>query len=72
MKPGVKTSEFAVTVLTGAAMLIASVAGYLSPHWAAISSSVAAGLYSLSRGWAKGSVPVVPTVPVTPPPPPAP
>ena len=53
LKPGHKTTEFAVTVLTGIAFLAASLSGNLSPHWAAIAGAVSSGLYALSRGLAK-------------------
>jgi predicted acyltransferase len=71
-KSGWKTSEFAVTVLTAAAALIAALAGQLSPRYAAIAAAVSVGLYAVSRGLAKVPTPVVPPVQgttVTPPPP---
>lgn len=53
LKPGYKTTEFVVVVLTIIGQTVAALAGDLSPHWAAIATSAAAGLYALSRGIAK-------------------
>ena len=53
LKPGYKTTELLVTVAASVAFLIASLAGDLSPHWAAIATSVSTGLYAVSRGLAK-------------------
>jgi hypothetical protein len=52
-KPGYRTSEFFVTLAVGLAVLIASIADYLPPRYAAIASAVVAGLYAVSRGLAK-------------------
>jgi predicted acyltransferase len=72
-KPGWKTSEFAVTVITAAAALLAALAGQLSPRYAAIAAAVSVGLYAVSRGLAKVPTPVVPPVaPTTVVPPPTP
>jgi type IV secretory pathway protease TraF len=67
-KPGYKTTEFLVTLAVGLAVLIASVADYLPPRYAAISASVVAGLYAVSRGLAKVPTPIVPPTTVAPPP----
>lgn len=53
LKPGYKTTELLVTVLSGVGFLVAALSGDLSPHWAAIATAVSTGLYSLSRGLAK-------------------
>ena len=53
LKPGYQTTELAVVVLVILGQLVAALAGDLSPHWAAIATSVSAGLYALSRGLAK-------------------
>lgn len=53
LKPGYKTTELAVTVLASIGFLAAALAGDLSPHWAAIATSISAGAYALSRGLAK-------------------
>jgi CHASE2 domain-containing sensor protein len=65
-KPGWKTTEFAVTVLTALAALIAALAGQLSPRYAAIAAAVSVGLYAVSRGLAKVPTPVIPPAPPTP------
>ena len=57
LKPGYKTTELLITVLVIVAQLVAALAGDLSPHWAAIASSVSGGLYALSRGIAKAFPP---------------
>ena len=63
LTPGYKTTEFLVAALVIVGQLVAALAGDLSPHWAAIASSVAAGLYALSRGLAKQNQPTTPTAP---------
>lgn len=72
MKPGYKTTEFWGKTALQAAVLIAALSSHLSPKWAALAGALSEGLYALSRGWAKGSVPVVPApippAPVVPPP----
>jgi hypothetical protein len=66
VKPGYKTTEFAVTVLTSLAALVAALAGQLSPRYAAIASAVSVGLYAVSRGLAKATAPaVLPVAPTT-------
>jgi hypothetical protein len=52
-KPGWQTTEFWVTTLTIAGLVVASAAATLSPRYAAIAAALSAGLYSLSRGLAK-------------------
>ena len=72
-KPGYKTTEFWVTVITSAAALVAALAGQLSPRYAAIAAAVSVGLYSVGRGLAKVPTPIVPPVaPTTVAPPPNP
>ena len=53
LKPGYKTTEFAVTVLLSVGALVAALAGELTPRWAAIASAVSVGAYNLARGIAK-------------------
>ena len=53
IKPGVKTSEFWMSLAAISATIISSVMGNLPPQWAAISAAVVAGLYAYSRGQAK-------------------
>jgi len=60
-KPGYLTSEFWVTVAVIAGQLIAAVSSNLTPKWAALGASAAAGLYAIARGLSKQ--PVVPVVP---------
>lgn len=69
LKPGYKTTELAVTVLTALGALVASIDGQLPPRYAAIAASVSTGLYAVSRGLAKLGVTLGP-VPVTQAPPP--
>lgn len=68
MKPGYKTTELWLSAAVIVGQLVAALSSELSPKWAAIGSSVAAGLYALSRGQAKQ--PVTPVVPSQLPPPP--
>jgi hypothetical protein len=63
LKPGYKTTEFAVTVLASVAALVAALAGHLSPKYAALATSVSVGLYAVSRGLAKISPPSSPPTP---------
>jgi len=57
VKPGYKTTEFAVTVLTALAALIAALSGHLGPRYAAIAAAVSTGLYAVSRGITKTGPP---------------
>ena len=52
-KPGYKTTEFWVTGLSSVGAVLASVAGFLPPQYAAIATAIAGGLYAVSRGLAK-------------------
>jgi len=53
MKPGYKTTEFWVTVLTAVGALIAALADQLPPKYAALGAAISSGLYAISRGLAK-------------------
>ena len=53
MKPGVRTTEFAVTIATDIALLASALQGSLPPKWAAIAAAVSNLAYALSRGLAK-------------------
>lgn len=53
LKPGYKTTELAVVVLTDVGLLAAALAGNLSPKYAAIATAVSGAAYALSRGLAK-------------------
>jgi hypothetical protein len=52
-KPGYKTTEFWVALLVIVGSFVATLAGNLPDRYAALASSVAGGLYALSRGLAK-------------------
>jgi len=56
-KPGIRTTEFWLTVAVNVGALIASLADALPPRYAALASTVSTGLYALARGWAKSSPP---------------
>jgi hypothetical protein len=75
VKPGYKTTELLVTVLTGVGSWLAEWQGSLSPKWAALATTVSAAAYTLSRAITKHGVatsgkPLV-TVPAEPAPNPA-
>lgn len=53
VKPGIKTTELLVTVLTDIGLVAASASGVLPPKWAAICASVSTVAYAVSRGLAK-------------------
>jgi hypothetical protein len=55
-KPGWKTTEFWLTVAAELALVLTAIQGSLPPKWAAISGTVAGGLYAISRGQAKSAV----------------
>ena len=70
VKPGYRTTELLVTVLTGLGSWLAEWQGSLSPKWAALATTVSAAAYALSRAITKHGVatsgkPVV-TVPAAP------
>lgn len=52
-KPGIRTTEFWITVATDVALLATAIQGSLSPKWAAIASAVSVAAYSIARGLAK-------------------
>jgi hypothetical protein len=53
VKPGYKTTELYVVLLVIAGSFVSTLAGNLPDRYAALASSVAGGLYALSRGLAK-------------------
>lgn len=53
VKPGYKTTEFWVTVISGVGWLTAALAGALPPKWAAALLAASGVAYKLSRGLAK-------------------
>ena len=68
LKPGYKTTEFLLVVLTAIGMVASGAADWLPAKYAAIGSAIAAGAYAISRGLAKiGPPTVAPTPPPAPP-----
>lgn len=55
-KPGIKTTEFWVSVLAGAGSVIAAFANAIPPRYAVFASAASAGLYAVGRGLAKQGV----------------
>lgn len=53
LKPGYKTSELLVVVLTNIGLIAASSADWLPPRYAALGATVSAAAYALARGLAK-------------------
>ena len=53
LKPGYKTSEFAVVVLTNIGLILASSSDWLTPRYAALGAAASAAAYALARGLAK-------------------
>lgn len=63
MKPGLHTSELAVTILTDVGIVASALVGVLPAKWAAILAGVAQAAYAISRGIAKqGYTPPAPVV----------
>jgi len=72
LKPGYKTTELAVVILTDVGLILASSADWLPPRYAALGSTVSAAAYALARGLAKLNPPKsVEPVTLAPAPPPA-
>ncbi len=57
MKPGIRTTEFWLTVAADLGALVATIAGALPERYAAIAITISTGLYALARGWAKSGAP---------------
>lgn len=53
MKPGLKTTEFWLTIATDVGLLATALAGALPAKWAAVAVGVAQLAYAFSRGLAK-------------------
>lgn len=53
MTPGMKTSEFALTVIASASALLLALLGHISGDEAMTAITVACGSYGVSRGLAK-------------------
>ena len=67
MKPGIKTTELLVTILTDVGVVASSLAGVLPARYAAFAAAAATVAYSISRGIAKTGVTVtVPAASVAP------
>ena len=67
MKPGIKTTELLVTILTDVGVVASSLAGVLPARYAAFAAAAATVAYSISRGIAKtGVVVTVPAASVAP------
>lgn len=56
VKPGYKTTELLVTVLTSVGSWLAEWQGSLAPKWAAIATTISAAAYALSRAITKHGV----------------
>lgn len=52
-KPGVRTTEFWLTVAVAVLSFIGAIANVLPDRYAAIASAIVAGLYAIGRGLAK-------------------
>jgi len=59
LKPGYKTTEFLITLLTDVGLIVSAAAGVLPHRYAAIGAVVAQAAYAIARGLAKLSPPVV-------------
>lgn len=70
LKPGYKTSEAWIAVLTNIGLVVAAAADWLPPRYAAIGSAISTAAYALARGLAKTNPPkaVEPVAPVPAPP----
>lgn len=53
LKPGYKTTELLIVVLTDVGLIASSAADWLPPRYAALGAMVASAAYALSRGLAK-------------------
>lgn len=60
LKPGYKTTEFWVVVLTTIATLAGQLDGLVPPPWGVVISGIAAAAYAISRGLAKSGQPPSP------------
>ena len=69
LKPGYKTTEALIVVLTNIGLVAAASASWLPPRYAAIGSAISTAAYAISRGLAKANPPksVEPVVGPTPP-----
>ena len=65
MKPGWKTTELYVTILTDVGLVASAAASVLPAKWAAIGAAVANVAYAVSRGLAKQAAPASSSTTVT-------
>lgn len=52
-KPGVRTTEFYVSIIAAIAAILAQVSGLVPEPWGAICAAVSVAAYTISRGLAK-------------------
>lgn len=57
MKPGIKTTELIVTVLTDVGLIAAALQGSLPAKWAGLAAAISTAAYAISRGLAKQGTP---------------
>lgn len=55
MKPGLKTTEFLITLLTIIGSVTAGLEGILNPKWAGMFATISGVAYTLSRAFIKSS-----------------
>ena len=67
-RPGFKTSEFLITLLTAVGSVLAGTQDYVSPHTATILAAASGLAYAISRGLAKTETRTTTTTTPTPPP----
>lgn len=60
VKPGYKTTEFWITVISNLITIVGAVQGMIDPKIAAIILAVLNGLYNLMRGLVKSNTPETP------------
>jgi len=70
LKPGYKTTEFLIVVLTNVGLILSAAADWLPPRYAAIGAAVSSAAYAIARGLAKlnppkDAVPLPPAPPTT-------
>lgn len=53
LKPGYKTTEFLIVVLTNVGLILAASASWLPPRYAAFGAAVSTAAYAVARGLAK-------------------
>lgn len=70
LKPGYKTTEFLIVVLTNVGVIVAAAADWLPPRYAALAASASTAAYAIARGLAKLNPPKDATPVLVPPAPP--